>query len=238
MNFQNYIISSKDYFYNIVLIFPFLLSYEILGLIINFNFPFEIRNGADVLLRQTFLYFGEYGKIILLLTIIIFSIMIFFKGKTYLDDNDFNTHYLFFMIFEGLFFGILLFLIFSNIPNLLIVGKNEIGIFEKLYLAIGAGIFEELIFRLLLIGFTSFLICKIFNINYSSVFIPALILSSFLFSGFHYIGNYGDNFNWESFLLRFSAGGYLGTLFYFRGFGICVISHIFYDFIVIQRINY
>ena len=140
------------------------------------------------------------------------------------------------MIVEGFFFGTLLYVIFINTPNLLILGKNGIDVFDKLYLAIGAGIFEEIIFRLLPIGLISYLMLKVFKLDKISIFIPLILISSFIFSGFHYIGSFGENFNWSTFLLRFSAGCYLGILFTFRGFGICVISHIIYDFIIIKGI--
>ena len=236
MNYQDYSNSIQDYFYNLILIFPFLISYEILGLIVNYNLPFEIRNGADVLLRQAFLYFGIYGKFFLLALILIFPILIFLKGKNKLTNENFKSPYLFFMIFEGIIFGAILFFIFKNIPDLLIVGKKDLGIMEKLYLIIGAGIFEEFIFRFIPIGTIVYLFYKLFKFNFTIVFIPILIFSSFVFSGFHYIGTFGDYFDWSSFLLRFSAGIYLGAIFQYRGFGICVITHIFYDFLVINRI--
>ena len=50
--------------------------------------PFEIRNGADVLLKQAFLFFGSFGKIGLLLSTILFSIYFFVKGKKILKENN------------------------------------------------------------------------------------------------------------------------------------------------------
>ena len=219
-----------------ILIFPLLIAYEILGLVVNYNLPFEIRNGADVLLRQAFLTFGKIGNLTLFGILLFIPILFFLKAKKSNSENNIKISYLILMIAEGLFFGTLLYVIFINTHNLLILGKGGLGIFDKLYLAIGAGIFEEFIFRLLLIGLISYLILKVFKFDKMSIFIPLILISSFIFSGFHYIGNFGDNFNWSTFLLRFSAGCYLGTLFAFRGFGICVISHIIYDFIVIKGI--
>jgi len=219
-----------------ILIFPLLIAYEILGLVVNYNLPFEIRNGADVLLRQAFLCFGKVGNLTLFGILSLIPIIFFFKAKKNISENNIKISYLILMIIEGLFFGALLFVIFINRPNLLISGKIGLDVFDKLYLAIGAGIFEEFIFRLLLVGFISYIILIVFKIDKISIFIPLIFLSSFIFSGFHYIGNFGDNFNWSTFLLRFSAGCYLGALFTFRGFGICVISHIIYDFIVIKGI--
>lgn len=199
--------------------------------------PFEVRNGADVLLRQAFLFFGSYGRIGLLISLILLSTYFFLKGKSIIKTDEINPLILFGMIIEGLVYGFILFLVFNNIPNLLILGKEGLNTIEKLYLAIGAGIFEEFIFRFIFIGLLLTIFFKLFKITKSSIFIPILLLSSLIFSGFHYVGIFGDSFEWKSFFLRFTAGGYLGLIFYFRGFAICAISHIFYDFIIIQGIQ-
>tara|TARA_S200000501_G_scaffold373369_1_gene420326 strand:+ start:5598 stop:6236 length:639 start_codon:yes stop_codon:yes gene_type:complete len=210
------------------------MVYELLGFSVNYNFPFELRNGADVLIRQFFLLFGKIGDLLLVLTLILISIIFFVKAKKNLSKNSFNIFYLTLMIFEGLIFGSVLFIIFVNKPSLLILGLSNLSILEKLYLAIGAGIFEEFIFRFLFIGLVSYLILLVLKINKIKLTFLLILLSSFLFSGFHYIGNFGDIFDWSTFLLRFTAGFYLGVLFIFRGFGISVISHIVYDFIVLK----
>ena len=236
MYLRNYFLSTKDFFYNVILIFPLLIAYEILGLTVNYNLPFEIRNGADVLLRQLFLSFGEFGHISLFGFLLIIPFLFFMNGKKNRLKDNIKISYLILIIIEGLLFGVLLNIIFINTPNLLILGKASLGIYEKLYLAIGAGIFEELIFRFFLIGLLSYLIIKIFKLDSILILILLIFISSFIFSGFHYIGSFGDIFNWKTFLLRFFAGCYLGILYVFRGFGVCVISHIIYDFIIIKGV--
>ena len=199
--------------------------------------PFEIKNGADILLKQAFLFFGSFGKIGLILSTILFSIYFFVKGKKIIKENELKLSILLGMIFESFLFGLMLFSAFNGIPNLLIIGKADLNTIEQLYLAIGAGIFEEFIFRLLIIGTVMSIGWKILDTKKMNLFIPTLIASSFIFSGFHYVGVFGDSFDWRSFFLRFSAGGYLGLIFYFRGFAICAITHIFYDFIIIQGLK-
>ena len=62
----------------------------------------------------------------------------------------------------------------------------------------------------------------------------SVVLSAILFSLFHYIGNNADIFNLNTFLIRTFGGIFLGLLYYYRGFGIVVISHISYDFILVS----
>jgi len=64
----------------------------------------------------------------------------------------------------------------------------------------------------------------------SAVF--AVILSSLVFSGIHYIGSLGDAFTLGSFMFRFFAGVILAVIFYLRGFAVAVYTHAIYDIIV------
>ena len=67
--------------------------------------------------------------------------------------------------------------------------------------------------------------------------IAALIIAAAIFSGFHFMGEYGDYFTMELFLLRFIAGVILGILYYARGFGITAYAHSIYDLIVLIQIT-
>ena len=58
-----------------------------------------------------------------------------------------------------------------------------------------------------------------------------------LFSLFHFIGEFGDYFSFDIFMIRFLAGIALGILYCFRGFGITAWTHSLYDLIVLTRIT-
>ena len=138
------------------------------------------------------------------------------------------------MYFEGFFYGILLVVFlngfyFFNYINNIIFNNDYILSF---YLCLGAGIFEELLFRLVLINLFIFIFKYILkDINY--IVLLSMIVSSLLFSSFHYIGSLADNFTLYSFTIRFIAGIYLCILYYFRGIGISMFSHFVYDFLLI-----
>ena len=61
--------------------------------------------------------------------------------------------------------------------------------------------------------------------------IGGIVLTSLLFSAAHYIGPSGDPFRWLTFLFRFLAGVIfcLCCRLRYRGFGIAVGTHAFYD---------
>lgn len=118
---------------------------------------------------------------------------------------------------------------FASLP--LPLGNFLIEIPRKIVSYCGAGIYEEVLFRLILLtGLTG-----LFNL----VGAPpkraawgAVIVSSLLFSLAHYVGSAGDVFNISSFLFRFIAGAFFAVLFVKRGFGIAAGTHAIYDIIV------
>jgi membrane protease YdiL (CAAX protease family) len=94
----------------------------------------------------------------------------------------------------------------------------------------GAGIYEELLFRVLLLPLAVGLI-RAAGLSQMKSVIAAIVATSLLFSLAHYklILPYGDPFDWFSFVFRFSAGVVFCVLLWFRGFGIAAGGHTVYD---------
>ena len=112
--------------------------------------------------------------------------------------------------------------------------KDE-RLLRQVVLAIGAGIYEEFVFRVILISGFAYvlgLILKWGNIgkNVGSVFLAAA-----LFSVFHFAGPYGEDPTWYLFFIRIIAGIFLGTIYIFRGFGIAAYTHTIYDLFVLVK---
>jgi membrane protease YdiL (CAAX protease family) len=96
---------------------------------------------------------------------------------------------------------------------------------------LGAGIYEELLFRLLLYP----ILLKMLTATDMSPAISmavAMCLSAVLFSAAHHVGPYGEAFEPRVFIFRGLAGLYFAILFQFRGFGIAVGTHACYDVLV------
>jgi membrane protease YdiL (CAAX protease family) len=100
---------------------------------------------------------------------------------------------------------------------------------------IGAGIYEELVFRLILIGILMLLLQDILGFGRRFSIAAAVLLSAFLFSVHHHIFfvngqlGTGEAFGWSKFLFRMLAGVYFAVLYALRGFGIAAGTHAFYD---------
>jgi hypothetical protein len=96
---------------------------------------------------------------------------------------------------------------------------------------IGAGIYEETLFRLLV--FSGLLwIFKLADFPWILSGLLAAVASALVFSAAHNFGPNGEAFHGYVFLFRTLAGVYFTALYYFRGFGIAVGAHAGYDVLV------
>ena len=98
--------------------------------------------------------------------------------------------------------------------------------------SLGAGIFEEVVFRLGLLSVLalgSVAAVGAFGLPYSLGVVLAILLSSVAFSLFHHVGPGAPPVEYRVFLFRTMAGVLLGVMFVLRGFGVCVYAHSAYD---------
>src|SRR5205085_8898747 len=97
---------------------------------------------------------------------------------------------------------------------------------------LGAGIYEETLFRLLLFAG----LVQLFAWSETKTSPLAVALAAFgsalLFAGAHHVGPHGDPFNIYVLAFRTFAGLYFACLYQARGFGIAVGAHAGYDVLV------
>jgi Type II CAAX prenyl endopeptidase Rce1-like len=103
-------------------------------------------------------------------------------------------------------------------------------------LSLGAGIYEEFVFRLGLMTLIFILAADVFRLPKWVSNLLMVLVSAVLFSLYHYLGS--ESFQMQSFVFRTVAGVYFGVLFLTRGFGITAGCHIFYDLIVVSMQAY
>ncbi len=96
---------------------------------------------------------------------------------------------------------------------------------------IGAGVYEEVMFRLLLVPL-AFFVFRLFEFPHKWAAALAAISTSFVFALAHHIGPNADAFNLFAFSFRAAAGVFFATVFFVRGFGITVGCHAAYDLLV------
>jgi len=105
---------------------------------------------------------------------------------------------------------------------------------------IGAGIYEELVFRLVLICVLMLLFQDVLKLSHENAIVLSVLISAALFSAHHHIDfltgrpNAADPFDWTTFIFRTIAGIYFAILYAIRGFGITSGTHAFYNIIAVS----
>jgi hypothetical protein len=117
-------------------------------------------------------------------------------------------------------------------------GARSAGWFDQLILSIGAGIYEELVFRLMLISVLSFLLVDLMGIPKQYGLAAVIVLSSLAFAMQHQVPIGGEAYVPVRFAFRMLAGGFLASVFVLRGFAVAVGCHAFYDIIAFTRMMF
>jgi CAAX prenyl protease-like protein len=99
----------------------------------------------------------------------------------------------------------------------------------QVLVSLGAGIYEELVFRVLLLMGLVFLLHRLLRLQPGAAYGVAAVLGAFLFAAFHYVGPFADALELPSFVFRFTAGLILTGLYWTRGYGITAYTHSLYD---------
>jgi hypothetical protein len=136
------------------------------------------------------------------------------------------------MVAETVFLCIPLFLvmfIFHGVPQG-VVHTAPIPWLEVVMTSIGAGLYEELLFRLLLVGGALFALSHILKDHSLGAQLAVVLIAAALFAGAHETDP--QHFSWARFLFRSAAGIYLGYVFVYRGFGVVTGVHIVFDLVV------
>jgi len=229
---MKYFSYTRNSIISLLFIFPFFLMYEILAFFLFDNSNYVIRNSADIIFRDIFQIITNntiitYNSLLLIL-------ILCFIFYSYNDKKiEFNLNYIFLMFIEGIIFGLSLVVILNgyNVFNYSSQNYFLIDYSFMFYSCLGAGIWEEILFRYLLLTILIAFLNKATN-KYTSIII-SIIVSSLIFSMFHYIGSSGDVFTIYTFIVRFVGGIYLSIIYLYRGLGISMISHIVYDFVLV-----
>ena len=239
----NYWQTSRAPRYSLLFALPLLIMYQTLTLVVPAGPTGGVRNGADIMLQALFVWIaGAWGpRIFMLLLIGVGAWLIARDMKT---NRSLKPGLLGLMLIESLFlslvFGIvvggLTAALLGNPPAAMAIGlQQHLGRGTLLMLSIGAGLYEELLFRVLLVGALAWGATKVLGLRPLPAGIAATIVGALIFSAFHYIGPYGDRLNIYSFVFRAIAGMFFSGLYLLRGFGITAWTHSLYDVFLLLR---
>ena len=114
-------------------------------------------------------------------------------------------------------------------PLAIIATQPKMGMGARLMLSLGAGLYEELFVRVLLVTGIAAGARVVLGLGRRGSGIIAAVVGAFIFSAFHYIGPYGDQLQLQSFVFRMLSGLAFSALYLVRGFGITAWTHAQYD---------
>ncbi len=218
---EGYWVESKRPLASLVFVLPLLIVYEVGVTLLGAH-----QNGADAVLRQVLelLGFGQH----FLLPMLLVGILL---GWHYLTHEPWRISgsVLSGMAVESVLLAVCLRGIFFLQDSLVTLSLGE-----KIQDAIGylgAGIYEELLFRLILLSLLAWGFRRAGMTPRISL-IAAAILSSLVFAAAHHVGPSREPWDLFRFTFRFVAGGFFSVLFIYRGFGIAAGCHAAYDILV------
>ena len=231
---NDYFVRSKNLQKSFLFILPLLILYET-GIIL---YGSDVKNAADFLVKSPLEIFGKNATFIFNSLVVVFSFCsIFYIEK----KNRFNCRIFIPMFLESAIYAFLLgyvvlFLVYGYLP-LAATDISSKSLLGGVILSLGAGVYEEIFFRLFFLSGLCFAFVKVGKLNSFIGACLGIIVSAAVFSSMHYIGATGDSFTTYSFLFRFAAGVILAVIFALRGLGIVIYTHAIYDILVVLRGN-
>ena len=214
---------------------PLLAAYEGGALWLGGDQAARLRNGADAWLRWALESFGAAH--VLAAPIVVLGVMFVWSWWRWADRPDDPVTTFFGMAFESCLFAFLLWQFSRNFAPIL----DELGVkvqivvqtapLSQVLTFIGAGIYEEVLFRLgLFVGLCAVL--RFVGLPGVVAVVVAAVAAAVAFAAAHHIGPYGEPMRTDWFVFRACAGLYFTLLFVTRGFGIAVGAHAGYDVLV------
>ncbi|HEY6222899.1 MAG TPA: CPBP family intramembrane glutamic endopeptidase [Gemmatimonadales bacterium] len=228
--------------YSLLFALPLFVSYQVLEALEPATHGGALRNLADVLLETLFSrLLGARGPVVLAGCLVVAGLWLVIRDYR-TNGRDLRFPVLVLMLGEAtllaLCFGIIVSAITSQLVRptaMLQRDVSQMAVSTRLMLSMGAGVYEELLFRVLLVGSVAWAGRRLLGFRPLVAGIWAALIGAVIFSASHYVGPYGDQFTAYSFVYRTIAGLALSALFLLRGFGITAWTHALYDAFLLLR---
>lgn len=231
---------SRAHRYSLVFALPLLLLYELLEAVAPMRVQGGVvRNGADVILTALFTsLFGVRGPLVFMGAVIGGALVLIWRDRR---GAPVRMRLFGWMLAEStvlalLFGAVVGMATVQLLGSLRALAAGSAGLggtpLERLTLSLGAGLYEELLFRVVLVALISngLRLIGFSRLVGGSV---AVVAGALLFSAFHYIGPLGEPLRLDSFVFRAIAGLAFSALYLTRGFGITAWTHALYDVAVL-----
>lgn len=192
-----------------------------------------VRNAADMVTSELRMLakhsLPTYAALTLAIGAVFVAVLFTLGRRQALEPKRF-----FFIGIEGALYAVLMRLAGSYVVGSLRLGgggEGEDSVFSSVVMALGAGFYEEVTFRVGIFGVGALILRKMLGPGFKGFAAIAVwgLCEALIFSGWHYFGALGDPFDLSSFVFRAVCGLVLTTIFAFRGFAPAVWTHAIYD---------
>ncbi len=111
------------------------------------------------------------------------------------------------------------------------VNLADLDLSARLAISVGAGLYEELLFRMILIAALHTILVDIAGLKSAAGAATAIVISAVAFAFYHDATGPDGSWSWRLIAFYVIAGVYFGVLYVGRGFGIVVGVHALYDIV-------
>jgi hypothetical protein len=236
--------------YSLLFALPLLLLYEALAAALSGPSGSGIRNGADVIIKSLFVTLaGAHGPLVFAAAVVGVSIWLIardmrrsgggLRGRVFagmLAESAVMA------ILFGLAVGLVTARLLDQLGAIAVAGpaaaglgtlaigaQPQLDVPTQLMVSLGAGLYEELLFRVVLVTGLVVIARRALGMGPVAAGVAATLVGAVIFSAFHYVGPLGDPLRLDSFLFRTVAGVAFSGLYVTRGFGITAWTHALYD---------
>jgi hypothetical protein len=232
--------------YSLTFALPLLVAYEVLAFTLTHDALTGVRNGADVMLKSVFVLLGGRDGLIAFGVLLVGTgVGLVWRDRRRAGPIEGRIFVL--MLLESTAYALIFGLVVGTLTGILLhpfhyaaaltggaapqpgVGPAGLSLATQLMISLGAGIYEELLFRVLLVGGLAWAARRGFGWSAAASGLFATIAGAIVFSAFHYVGPYADRLDLASFTFRAVAGALFSALYLLRGFGITAWTHALYD---------
>ncbi len=226
---RGYLRQSRYLLFGLITATPLLILYELLAWQAQSGRHAILRNKADVLIKYPIHEFGPAGWVVLAVPV---ALCLMYIWRNERGRVRITVPFFFYPIIEGAMYASVMGLVIHRIiTGITLSAPSFGGASNPIMLAMGAGVYEELLFRGLLFMLPVQLILRRWQEHPIYVYLLMAVTSSFLFTIFHY-----DVFfiRWDyTAVFRLIAGLLYCLLCTTRGLSVAVYTHFLYDLFLI-----
>lgn len=247
-NGRTYFTATRSATYSFLVSLPLLAAYELLIAFVNRGSLQQIRVGAEVWIKELLAVVGGTGIPVLAIGVVVVGVIVMIAERK--RRPRIRPVFFLWTLAESAAYAVALaFLVSAAVGAVFAIAAQSTvssqPIMTQFALSLGAGLYEELVFRVLIVGglfwiFKRLLVGRTAGTNQKGRLVGAYVIAALLgaaaFSAVHYVGALGDPFTLPSFTFRFFFGLALNVVFLLRGFGVAAWSHALYDVLLVTGI--